>query len=140
MNRIAAAAELTWYYNVALPGLGVRAIDYSAVLAARPGWQYQDPNIEIATRARPIGQALRLCDRRAQLVLYLRFACRTGPLKKDSQGRLVHRSAEAVHEDLAGLVEHFHPAGTMVAQELWARAAVNAALVQLCRAFDAIRA
>ena len=138
MNRLVAAAELTWFYNVAYPQMGVSAIDYGAVTVSRSGWQYQDPNIETASRARPIWQALRRCDSRAQIVLYLRFSCRSGPLEKDHQGKLIQRGPDEVHSDLAALVRHLQPQGSRAQQEMWARAAVTAALAQFCGAFDEV--
>jgi len=141
MNRLEAERELRWFFEEAIDHYEVKAIDPSAIGSGMAPWQYEDPNLEVLSRARPISAVLKRCPRYHQLILWLRFAKgRSSGSLAWRDGSLDHATPSSVDERLAGLVEHFKPKGCRFQQEAGARAAVRAAVIRWMEEWYAIRA
>lgn len=136
MNRIQAEIELTWYFNHALVKLDLSAIDYEAVTCHRPGWQYQDPNVIIATRSKPMRQALSQIPPRARRILEVAFTERAWRAEPDHTGKSPRYTLLAVFgARLAPVVKLIRPKGSDAVRKEKASAALRAALQLLCDAY-----
>jgi len=139
MNRLQAERELSWYYNVALVKLDLSAVDYEAVTAARPGWEYRDPNITVATRAKPIRNALRQLPPMTRKILRLAFTDHAWKTDPDHTGKSPRYELLDVYgHRLASLVRHYRPSGSTAKRREWALAALRVAVAGLCEVYRAV--
>lgn len=150
MKLFEAEQLLWWYFNVALPQTGISAVNMGSVSIELPGWQREDPNIALVSRARPIRAALRRCTARQQRILTLalteqvwryapwRRAGSIGDEARKPNNERFQRLAELVQiygERLAPLVWHYKPTGDVGRQRVWAECTLRAALVTFSRRY-----